>query len=249
MQTSIESFLLINLSLDIILLCIVSKGIGVFCFPRIILAALVSITGSYVAVRYPDNWCSPYLQLFMIIPISMMIAGASELHLWGKCTLLLVSGIILTGGCVNLLNILSFKRVSAVFASLFAFLILSVLIAHKKHAKDNWNIKLCISANGETVRFTALIDTGNRLHEPFSGLPVIIAEAEILNGVLPENGYRNVAYGGLGGNGIMKCFKPDFIWIISGSKMRRAPDAWIALSPVPLPGISQALAPCEFASL
>ena len=98
------------------------------------------------------------------------------------------------------------------------------------------------------MRFSALIDTGNRLREPLSGLPVLIAEAALVRDILPETGYRMLGYGAIGGNGRMACFHPDALWICRGPRKRRGPDVWVAVSPEPLPGLCQALAPPEFAS-
>ena len=104
---------------------------------------------------------------------------------------------------------------------------------------------MCV--NGRIARFPALIDTGNRLREPLSGLPVLIAEARVLRDILPPGGYRTLSFGGLGGVGRMACFRPDAVWIGRGAARRRGPDIWVAVSPAPLPGLCQALAPPEFA--
>ena len=93
----------------------------------------------------------------------------------------------------------------------------------------------------------ACIDTGNRLREPVSGLPVVIAEKALLTGVLPEDGYRVLRFGAVGGEGQMACFRPAELWIEHRGRRRPAPRAWIAVSPTPLPGVFQALAPPEFA--
>ena len=249
MQTSIESFLLINFALDVALMSIVSKGSGSFRLSRIILSALICTCFGLLAACYPDPWYSPVIQLILLIPLAMLITGSSDIRLWGGSALMLMAGIMLAGGSERLFASGRGGKLPALAAALTGLLMLYMLLAHRRRLRSSWSIDLCLSAGGATVRFRALVDTGNRLHEPLSGLPVIIAEKEVLEDILPETGYRSVAYGGLGGNGVLSCFRPDFIWIVSGKKMRRAPEAWVAVSPAPLPGMSRALAPCEFASL
>jgi len=109
-------------------------------------------------------------------------------------------------------------------------------------------VTLCLRVGSRSASFPALVDTGNRLREPLSGLPVLIAEAPLVRDILPKTGYRTLGFGALGGEGRMACFRPDALWIVSGRKRRRGPDIWVAVSPTPLPGLCQALAPPEFAS-
>lgn len=77
---------------------------------------------------------------------------------------------------------------------------------------------------------------------------ITLITADHGNAILPQTGYRTLGFGALGGEGRMACFRPDALWIVSGRKRRRGPDIWVAVSPTPLPGLCQALAPPEFAS-
>ena len=126
---------------------------------------------------------------------------------------------------------------------------LSLLLSLRRRIRTTWYIELCVAAGGNTTRFQALIDTGNRLREPISGLPVLIAEEHLLSKILPETGYRAVAFGALGGGGMLKCFHPDGIWAVTRHGLSATPDVWIAVSPGRLPGTTQALAPGEFLTL
>ena len=249
MQLSLEFFLLINFSLDALLLAIVSKSIGSFRMRRIFFTATLCTIFALLAVCGPGQWRSPLLQIILLLPVSMMAADSSDIRNWGPGAVMLITGILLAGGCERLFFAGDHSEFHCISAGISALILLFCLLYRRKSIRNTWSIHLCVSANGSSVRFTALIDTGNRLHEPLSGLPVIIAEEEILKDILPDKGYRKVAYGGLGGNGTLNCFRPDFIWIKCGSKHKKAPAAWVAVSPLPLPGMYAALAPCEFAAL
>ena len=249
MQTGIESFLLINFVLDIALMTIVSKYTETFRLLSVIAAAAICTVFGLLSVCFPDPWYSPVMQILLMIPLSMLISGSSNIRIWGSSAMVLIAGLMIVSGCERFLSGDSIGHIPAILSTLAALLFLYILMAHKKRLRNNWSIELCLSANGATARFTALIDTGNRLHEPLSGLPVLIVEKVLIDSIIPKTGYRSVAFGGLGGNGVLKCFKPDFIWIVCGKKMCRAPDAWVAVSPSDLPGPNRALAPSEFALL
>ena len=107
---------------------------------------------------------------------------------------------------------------------------------------------MTIALRGRSVSFRALIDTGNRLHEPISGASVLIAESALLDhlptGSIP---HRRVSFGGLGGSGALDCFHPDAVLIHRGDSFIRAPDVWIAAYPGRIPGPTRALAPPSFA--
>ena len=111
-----------------------------------------------------------------------------------------------------------------------------------------------IALQGASARFPALIDTGNRLREHASGLPVLIVEeraaGEIaaLAGTLSPDQMRPLPFGVLGGTGEISCFRCDEIHILlPGYGKTEAPPCWTAIYPGRIPGGTCALAPPEFA--
>lgn len=118
-----------------------------------------------------------------------------------------------------------------------------------------WDVQLFLRTDSGCARFRALVDTGNRLHEPISGLPVMIVEERALRRCLPEGfdareaakrapqGWRLVAYGVLGGAGRMACFRPERLLVCDTGRWLLAPDIWVAVYPGRIPGQVAALAP------
>lgn len=104
-----------------------------------------------------------------------------------------------------------------------------------------------------TAEVTAMIDTGNRLREPFSDLPVLIVSGRCLTTVIDAvcmdereilpPGFRVVRYRVLGGGGCMRCFRPEHISALKGREWIDAPDMWVAIYPGSIPGGLDALAP------
>lgn len=100
-----------------------------------------------------------------------------------------------------------------------------------------------IYSEGSHVSLNAIIDTGNLLCEPFSGLPVIVAEYDRLLPVLPDGfedfsvdpisaspyGIRVVPYSGIGTGGILFAFRPKKITAALPGCRPRETDAYIGV--------------------
>jgi stage II sporulation protein GA (sporulation sigma-E factor processing peptidase) len=103
-----------------------------------------------------------------------------------------------------------------------------------------------VRVNGRAAALKGLVDTGNRLREPFSGLPVAVCEAKAFLGVLPDAHIeaalkgelvadtppplRMVPYANVGGAGVLPAFKPDLLLIETPGATLKASDIYIGLS-------------------
>lgn len=246
MQISFEGFLLVNLLVDAALLSIISRSCGNFKGSRMLYLAAACALYAFIAIGKPSPWASPLIQLILLIPVSILLTGTTDIRQWPIAGLLLVAGMLLIGG---IKQFLPEHPASAVSGVCIGLTITFLLLAVRSHLRTTWHVDLLLVLNGRSACIHALIDTGNRLHEPISGLPVIIIEEPLISRIMPESGYRQVAFGGLGGSGCLSCFRPDEIWILEGRKKIRAPNAWIGVSDIPLPGAARALAPGEFAAI
>ncbi len=145
-------------------------------------------------------------------------------------------GALVTGAFLGTIGMLAFIRVRA-------------------RRMEKWEMMLRLIRGGRRVELNAMVDTGNRLQEPISGQPVVIAAEYKIRPVLPENfaaadaagrlppGFRLVGYKSLSGSGKMVCFRPDELLVSSGDGWLSAPDVWVAVYPGKLPGNVCALAP------
>ena len=82
-------------------------------------------------------------------------------------------------------------------------------------------VKLTVENLGHSCTLYAKSDTGNALKEPFSGLPVIVAEADALRSTLPPGisdftdgypeaaGLRLIPFQTISGEGVLPAFKPQ----------------------------------------
>lgn len=97
-------------------------------------------------------------------------------------------------------------------------------------------VTVILYRNGRSLETRALIDTGNRLREPVTGLPVSIGEAKALKALFPEDweetGFVFIPYDSIGGKGLLKGRLIDRIELREESGRRRSlaqGPTWMAL--------------------
>lgn len=242
---SIEVFLLVNLAADLTLLCAAARCSGCFSWRRTLAAALLAVGFAVVAALFPlPHFVLPAQSLLLIL-VSMLLSGHLDFRSWSRPALLLCEATLLSGGVASICLSGTRTQAGGVLCAVSGALLTALTCAVRRTTR--WQVRVLLRSPAGTARFTALVDTGNRLREPISGLPVLIAEAKLVRSVLPEDGYRILSFGSVGGGGRMACFKPSGVWIERGRRRTRAPDVWVAVSAHPLPGAYHALAPCEFA--
>ena len=129
-------------------------------------------------IAYPYRSAGAFLKLtgvFYLIAFAM--AGA----VLAGVTLLQNSGFVLGG------------QTTVRAGSLLAALPVAAIIARRGYAafrrnwrKEDFHVQMEIWVAGRSCMLTALLDTGNDLHEPLSGRPVIVADGRAVRGLLPE---------------------------------------------------------------
>lgn len=130
---------------------------------------------------------------------------------------------------------------AALVISAMVFYGLSTLISRRLRARtfERSACRLIITRGGERVEISAVLDTGNLLREPFSGLPVIVARRSAIEGVIPDGAdgfargetaspeFRLVPYSALGGGGMLTAFVPDDITVLLDGPKPRSVEACI----------------------
>ena len=97
-------------------------------------------------------------------------------------SVLLGRGVLLLGGAVWYAVSFRFLALLAGMSYLLIWLLLPKLGAHKGAE----TVGLTLELAGRRVRLTALRDTGNSLRDPITGSPVVVAEGQVLQRLLPE---------------------------------------------------------------
>lgn len=131
-----------------------------------------------------------------------------------------------------------------------------------KHREGNlWRVR--ISIDDKQIELTGLLDTGNALTDPLSGLPVAVVEWSALEPLLPasvaeayrenrdaalslgnqeigsdwQSRFRIVPYRGVGGTtGMLLAFRPSGFTVSQGDVQAQTSRILIAINPKPLAG-------------
>ena len=235
---SVELYFFINLLADFSLLAATARALGYLRLGRVGAAAALSALFATAARALP-MLAGPPVQLAALVCVALFVTRAASLRDAAGFALYLCVNAIVTGTCA------AYCR-HVPLAVAIAPHVCALSARARRSRLSALPTRLEIVNRGRRLVLQACIDTGNRLTEPLSGQPVLLAHADLLRGVLPEGGYRRVAYGSVGGAGTLKCFRPDRVYIDARGRRRRAPDTWVAILPNRLPGSIQALAPAEY---
>lgn len=127
--------------------------------------------------------------------------------------------------------------------TLLAYLVISLTKRFMGPAEpDARYVKLTVENLGQNCTLYAKSDTGNALKEPFSGLPVIVAEAEALKSTAPPGildftdghpeaaGLRLIPFLTISGEGVLPAFKPQRVTVEEKKSPRINLPCYIAVS-------------------
>ena len=252
-----EGYFLLNFCMNMLLLVAVARARG-----RVSMGAIGVSAGFgalYAVAMQTETFAQLRIWPLRLLLVIMMVAGAlrpTSLLDYISAICLCLAGTATIGGAQMFLMNLKGRsgQLWALSAGVGGVLLLMMLCQRRRRV-ERFEARLVIAHGGRTIRLLALVDTGNRLREPLSGLPVLIVDARRLKRLLPEGfdphypartlggGFRLAPYSTLGGAGEMAVFRPDSLLIGQGSGYLRAPDVWVGICPDGLPADVQALAP------
>ena len=106
-------------------------------------------------------------------------------------------------------------------------LALLILRLYEKHAGRRALLELTVDTGVRQVRCFALADSGNRLREPFSGAPVIVARRSLFPDTETP---RVIPYQTVGGEGMLTAFRPHRVTVHSGKRRGTVGEVYVALS-------------------
>lgn len=246
-RLSIESYLLVNLLMDTLLLTLALRAVGQPVTVRVLLATLLGVAYALACAICPSRWLHSAAAQGCVM-LAMLLVASGRAGDKPRLIAAMALETLLMGGLLDY----ACRATSALAPFLAAVAAGGVLIAltqdRRRMGLDGLTVCVCVRHGGRTARFTALIDTGNRLREPFSGLPVLIAESRLVADLLPADlPLRRIPYGGLGGSGFLEAFRPETLHFSGTQGWQRAPEVWIALYPGRMSGQIHALAPPAFA--
>lgn len=118
-----------------------------------------------------------------------------------------------------------------VLSGFLAYALSSLIVRlHNRFLSSKELYTLVIEHNGNTETMLAFADNGNRLHEPFSNSPVIVAKRSRLDYMLNDTIVRYVPISTASSSSILQAFKPDKILLKTQKGSEVIENAYIALS-------------------
>lgn len=258
---SIEAFIAANLLMNIAVLSVSARCAGHIRFKRVAAAACIG-TGYALAAYWfwRQTWLrSAAAQLLCLMVMAAVLFKNRRRRKYALMYLLM--SLILAGGIMTLIG----QWLSGGWRMAAGWLCIAAAVFAGDRMRESRMIarslmRVRISTRMGSTEVEALVDTGNRLREPLSGLPVLIVEDRLLQGIIdvsclkPQGrrlppGFRLVSYGVLGGEGEMRCFRPESVCIELAEEWTEAPDVWIGIYPGRMPNNMEALAPPSFGQI
>lgn len=208
----IDLFFIFNVIMDYII--IMSTSILLkrrTSYIRMILSSLIGGISSLVLFTSLNKIVIEIVSIVIMVLISFGYKGIrylinNILYMYILSTLL--------GGIIYLFNI---KVSNSMFLTYLIIIVISieVMILYIKENKkmrsiyNNYYKVDIYFKDREKLSLIGFVDTGNNLYDPYKKRPVII----VPNKYIKEDKYILVPYHTINGNGLLKCIKPDIIFI------------------------------------
>ena len=194
-------------------------------------ALIVLATFGYKNIRY-------FLRCFFMFFAVSLGFGGIMLVLWVTVAPV---GMVYNNGAVYF----DIDLVVLAVSTVISFAVISMISHFTARTAPRESVALVSVGVGEnSIRATALIDTGNSLCEVFSGYPVALGEYSTLEKILPaavsdylagrdippSADFRVVMHKTVSGTGILPVFRPDYIEVRTASRTVRTDKAYIAVT-------------------
>ena len=212
MKMYIDLFFIFNVIIDYII--IMSTSILLkrrTSYIRMILSSLIGGISSLVLFTSLNKIVIEVVSIIIMVLISFEYKGIRYLI---KNILYMYILSTLLGGIIYLFNI---KVSNSMFLTYLIIIVISieVMILYIKENKkmrsiyNNYYKVDIYFKDREKLSLIGFVDTGNNLYDPYKKRPVIIVPDKYIK----EDKYILVPYHTVNGNGLLKCIKPDIIFI------------------------------------
>lgn len=225
----VDVFFFINMFVNYLLLLFTKRIIhSPVKYKRIIIGALSGAVFSFAAFL-PFNHLpiNIFINIASVAFISLITFGYKNKTRFIKTTVILITITFLFSGAIIafynafkpdgmvIINNAVYFNISPILLIILSLIIYFLLFVIKKIFKNNassnlvHNLKIYFSDNEYRVKCKT--DSGCNVKEPFSGSSVIIIDKNSID--IPELSPRYIPFNSLGGNGMLKGYKADEVFI------------------------------------
>ena len=174
----LDSLFLLNLVIDYLLLSCSAIVCGLRTKRLRYLAGALLGAGYAVASLLPGCGFLSSAPMKLVSALLMALAAYGGEKSLLRCALVFLSVSAAFGGflyCITLAGgYPAFDLRTLLLAFALCYLLLSLLFGYRVRRSDRQRVEVALSLGGRTVRFMALVDTGNELRDPISGAPVLL---------------------------------------------------------------------------
>lgn len=212
MTIYIDLFFLFNVIMDAII--ITSTSILLKRKTNIVRIITSSLVGGLSSLLMFTSINKILIEVTSVIIIVLMAFKYKDIRYTLKNIFYMYILSVLLGGLIYLFNI---KVTTNVFATYLIIIIISVevmilYVKEIKKIKNNYNnyYKVDITFKDEKkLSLIGFVDTGNNLYDPYKKRPIIL----VSNKYKREDNFILVPYYTAGGEGLLKCIKPDIVFV------------------------------------
>ena len=212
MKMYIDLFFIFNFIIDFIITLSVSIILKIkSIYIRMILSSLL---GGFSSLLLFTSLNKILIEIISIVIMVVISFGYKGIRYVIKNILYMYILSTLLGGIIYLFNI---KVSNNVFFSYLIIIIIAIevmvlYIKENKKMKNIYNnyykVDIYFKSN-DKLSLIGFVDTGNNLYDPYKKRPIIL----ISNKYYRNDNFILVPYHTLSGNGLLKCIKPDIIFI------------------------------------
>ncbi len=197
---------LINLLLDYALLAAVAR-FGAFACRRLRLC-MAAVLGAFygVGLLYPALALLYVMPVPVAVSVVMLLVGFGRMPLKKFARLVLcfyLLAFVMGGAALAARYLLASAAVQGIsFMWLVPALLVALLVAllgvgymRQVFRQSGLQVAVDVLFDGKTCRFNCFLDSGNRLKEPMSGRPVLLAELSAVKSLLPADLYAELDSG------------------------------------------------------
>lgn len=212
MKIYIDLFFLFNTIMDFMI--ILGTSIILKRNSNIIRIIISSLIGGFSSILLFGNINKILIEVISIIVMILISFGYKGVKYVFRNIFYMYLLSTLIGGIIYLFNV---KVSNNIVINYFIIIVISSLVLIL-YIKENRKIKNIYNnyykvdiyfKDRKKLSLIGFVDTGNNLYDPYKKRPVIIVH----NKYIKEDKYILVPYHTINGNGLLKCIKPDIIFI------------------------------------
>ena len=229
----IDILITVNFFIDYFLLLCTKKFLGIHIkYYRLVIGSIIGGITSLSALLPTLSWgLNILIDLLIAILIITITFGKCKIQTYVKrvvvyftisftfCGIMIFIYINFKPSNMGIFNDVVYFDISPIILIILTMLCYYVMLLIKKFTRNIFHNYICnveVEIEKKAYTFTAKIDSGCNLKEPFSGNSVIIAEKNLFdNFEFPENKFRIIPFETLSGKGVIKGFATDRV-IIDG---------------------------------